>query len=140
VATSVGVEVFPINVRDAAEIERAVTEFGRSSNGGLIVTASALARRHRHLIIALASRHRLPAVYFARYFATAGGLISYGPIWSTSTGALRTTSTHPQGREAERTSRAVSSQISTGDQSQDRQGARPRRAAFVARPADEVIE
>jgi putative tryptophan/tyrosine transport system substrate-binding protein len=56
VATSVGVEVFPINVRDAAEIERAVTAFGRSSNGGLIVTASALAMRHRDLIIALATR------------------------------------------------------------------------------------
>jgi putative ABC transport system substrate-binding protein len=79
VATSVGVEVFPINVRDAAEIERAVTAFGRSSNGGLIVKASALAMRHRDLIIALATRLRLPGVYFARYFATAGGLISYGP-------------------------------------------------------------
>ena len=72
-------EVFPINVHDAAEIERAVTAFGRSSNGGLIVTASALATRHRDLIIALATRLRLPAVYSAGYFVTGGGLIGYGP-------------------------------------------------------------
>ena len=72
-------EVSPINVRDAGEIERAVMAFARSSNGGLIVTASTLASRHRDLIIALAAGHRLPAVYPFRYFATAGGLISYGP-------------------------------------------------------------
>ena len=64
VAPSVGVEVSPINVRDAGEIERAVTAFARSSNGGLIVTASALAVVHRDLIITLAARHKLPAVYF----------------------------------------------------------------------------
>jgi ABC-type uncharacterized transport system substrate-binding protein len=58
---------------------RAVTAFARSSNSGLIVTANALATRHRDLIIALAARHKLPAVYSARYFAAAGGLISYGP-------------------------------------------------------------
>ena len=69
----------PVDVRDAGEIERAVTAFARSSNGGLIVTASALATRHRDLIIALAARHRLPAVYPYRFFVTVGGLISYGP-------------------------------------------------------------
>ena len=79
VAPSVGVEVSPVNVRDAGEIERAVTAFARSPNGGLIVTASALAALHRDLIIALAARHKLPAVYYRRYFVTAGGLISYGP-------------------------------------------------------------
>ena len=79
VAPSLGVELSPVDVRDAGEIERAVTAFARSSNGGLIVTASALATRHRDLIIALAARHRLPAVYAYRYFVTAGGLISYGP-------------------------------------------------------------
>ena len=78
VAPSVGVEVIPINVRDATEIERAVTAFARSSTGGLIVTASALSVVHRDLIIALAARHKLPAVYFERFFVTAGGLISYG--------------------------------------------------------------
>ena len=78
VAPSVGVEVSPVNVRDAGEIERAVAAFARSSNGGLIVTTSALAVLHRDLIIALAARHKLPAVYYRRYFATSGGLISYG--------------------------------------------------------------
>src|SRR5262249_23792325 len=78
-APSFGVEVRPVGVRDADEIERAVTEFARSSNGGLIVTASTLAAVHRKLIIALAARHRLPAVYAVRFHATSGGLISYGP-------------------------------------------------------------
>jgi putative ABC transport system substrate-binding protein len=78
VAPSVGVNVSAINVRDAGEIERAVTAFARSPNGGLILTASALAVVHRELIIALAARHKLPAVYYRRYFATSGGLISYG--------------------------------------------------------------
>ena len=78
VAPSVGVEVRPVSVRDAAEIERAVTAFARSPNGGLIVTSSALTARHRELIIALAARHKLPTVYYRRYFVTTGGLISYG--------------------------------------------------------------
>ena len=78
-APSVGVEVSPVNVRDAGEIERAVAAFARASNGGLIVTASALAVVHRELIVALAARHKLPAVYYRRYFVTSGGLISYGP-------------------------------------------------------------
>src|SRR3984893_579342 len=79
VAPSFGVELSPVNVRDAAEIERAVTAFARSSNGGLIVTGSGLAPAHRDLIITLAARHKLPAVYYARYFVTDGGLLSYGP-------------------------------------------------------------
>ena len=66
-------------MRDAAEIERGVAAFARSSNGGLIVTASALAIVHRDLIVTLAARHKLPAVYFDRIFVTGGGLISYGP-------------------------------------------------------------
>jgi len=68
-----------VGVRDAGEIERAITAFARSSNGGLIVTGSPLTLVHRDLIITLAARHRLPAVYPFRYFATSGGLISYGP-------------------------------------------------------------
>ena len=79
VAPSVGVEVSPVNIRDAGEIERAVAAFARSANGGLIVTGSALAQLHRKLIITLAARHKLPAVYFERFFVTGGGLISYGP-------------------------------------------------------------
>ena len=86
------VEVSPVNVRDAGEIERAVAAFARSPNGGLIVTASALACVHRDLIITLAARHKLPAVYFRRFFVTGGGLISYGPISSTSSGARPATS------------------------------------------------
>jgi putative ABC transport system substrate-binding protein len=78
VSPSFGVELRPVDVRDAGEIERAVAAFARSPNGGLIVTGSALAVVHRDLLITLAARHRLPAVYYDRYFATAGGLISYG--------------------------------------------------------------
>ena len=78
VASAVGVEVSPVSVRDAGEIERAVGAFARSSNGGLIVTSSALTLRHRELIIALAARHKLPAVYYRRYFVSSGGLVSFG--------------------------------------------------------------
>jgi putative tryptophan/tyrosine transport system substrate-binding protein len=77
-ARSVGVDVSVINLRDAGEIERAVTAFARTSNGGLIVAASASASVQRNLIIELAARNRLPAVYFERVFVAGGGLISYG--------------------------------------------------------------
>jgi putative ABC transport system substrate-binding protein len=73
------VEVSPIDVRDATEIEHTVTAFATGPNGGLIVTAAALTVVHRDLIIALAARHRLPAVFPQRAFVTGGGLISYGP-------------------------------------------------------------
>ena len=76
---SFGVELSPIDVRDAGEIERDVVAFARESNGGLIVTGSSGAVVHRELIIMLATQHRLPAVYFSRFFVTSGGLISYGP-------------------------------------------------------------
>jgi putative ABC transport system substrate-binding protein len=65
-------------MRDADEIERAITAFARLPNGGLILTGSALAVVHRELIIALAARHKLPAVYYRRYYTSSGGLISYG--------------------------------------------------------------
>ena len=78
-ALSLGVELSPVNVRDANEIERAVTAFARGSNSGLIVTSSTLALVHRDLIIALAARYKLPAVYSQRAFTAGGGLISYGP-------------------------------------------------------------
>jgi putative tryptophan/tyrosine transport system substrate-binding protein len=79
VAPSLGVEVRPANVRDASEIERAIAALARSSDGGLIVTGSALAVVYREQIITLAARHRLPAVYFIRAFVEGGGLLSYGP-------------------------------------------------------------
>jgi putative ABC transport system substrate-binding protein len=79
VAPSFGVELSPVNLLDAGEIERAVAAFARSPNSGVIVTASTLAVIHRELIVTLAARHKLPAVYFARYFVIGRGLLSYGP-------------------------------------------------------------
>ncbi|MFZ0984655.1 MAG: ABC transporter substrate-binding protein [Pseudolabrys sp.] len=77
-APSCRMEVSPVNVRDASEIGRAATAFAQTPNGGLIVTGTPLAQLHRDLIISLAAKHRLPAVYFERFFVTDGGLISYG--------------------------------------------------------------
>jgi ABC-type uncharacterized transport system substrate-binding protein len=79
VAPSLGMEVTPVNVRDASEIERAVGAIARIPNGGLIVTPSGWASVHRELIVKLAAQHKLPAVYYGRYFVAGGGLISYGP-------------------------------------------------------------
>jgi putative tryptophan/tyrosine transport system substrate-binding protein len=79
VAPSMGVELSAVDVHDAGQIDGSVSAFAQSSNDGLIVTASALAARHRTAIITLAARHRLPAIYASRYFVNAGGLISYGP-------------------------------------------------------------
>jgi putative ABC transport system substrate-binding protein len=78
-APSLGVELRPVDVRDDGEIERALSLFAQSPNSGLIVTGSPLATSHRDIITALAARHRLPAVYYGRYYAAAGGLVSYGP-------------------------------------------------------------
>jgi putative ABC transport system substrate-binding protein len=78
-ASSVGVELSPVNVRDASEMERAIAVFARGSNGGLILTPGGLAFIHLDLIVTLAARHKLPAVYFSRPFVVAGGLASYGP-------------------------------------------------------------
>jgi putative ABC transport system substrate-binding protein len=79
VAPSVGIEVSAINMHDAREIEQDIAKFASSPNGGLILTGSALSVVHRDLVIALAAQHKLPAVYYRRYFVTSGGLISYGP-------------------------------------------------------------
>jgi putative ABC transport system substrate-binding protein len=79
VAPSLGFELTPINVRDAGEIERSIAAFARSTEGGLIVTGGPLSGLHRDLIIALAARHKLPAVFPERLYAATGGLISYGP-------------------------------------------------------------
>jgi len=78
-AGSLGIELSPVDVREAAEIERGVAAFARSSNGGVVVTASPSAAVHRELIVGMAARHQLPAVYPFRYFVSGGGLISYGP-------------------------------------------------------------
>jgi putative ABC transport system substrate-binding protein len=80
VAPSLGVELTPVGVRDAGEIEHAIAAFARGSNGGLILVGpTSSVQRHRDLIVALAARHRLPAVYANRLFVTGGGLISYAP-------------------------------------------------------------
>ena len=79
VAPALRVEIVPINVRDAGEIERGLADFARSGNGGLVPASSALALRHRDLIITLAAKHKLPAIYWERFFVTGGGLMSYGP-------------------------------------------------------------
>jgi len=79
VAPSLRVEVNPLNIRDAGEIEHAVAAFARAPNGGLILTSGGSAALHRNLIVTLAARHKLPAVYYERFFVAAGGLVSYGP-------------------------------------------------------------
>jgi putative ABC transport system substrate-binding protein len=81
VAPSVGIDVIPVNVSDATEIKRALAEFARLPNGGVIVTASASAVVHRDLIVALAASYKLPVVYFQGQFVGAGGLVSYGSDW-----------------------------------------------------------
>lgn len=77
-APSFGVELRPVNIRDPAEIERGIAAFAASSDGGIIVTGSPFAPTHRELIVTLATRHKLPAIYYERFFATNGGLMSYG--------------------------------------------------------------
>src|SRR5262245_24163064 len=79
VAPSIGIEVTPVNVADPSAIERAIADLSRSANGGLIVTGSGSAVTQRDLIVTLAARHKLPAIYYERAFVAAGGLISYGP-------------------------------------------------------------
>ena len=78
VAPSLKVDVIPVNMREASDLERDITAFARAPNGGLILTGSGLSLLHRDLIIALAARYKLPAIYYEQFFATAGGLISYG--------------------------------------------------------------
>jgi putative ABC transport system substrate-binding protein len=78
VAPSLKVDVLPVNMGEAADLERAIATFARSPNGGLILAGSGLAILHRDLIIALAARHKLPAIYYERFYAAAGGLVSYG--------------------------------------------------------------
>ena len=111
VAPSLGLEVSAINVREAGEIEQAVTAFARSSNGGLVVVASALATVQRALLIELAARHRLPAVYSERTFVAGGGLISYGADHRGVSARSRLCRSHPQGREASRPTGASADQV-----------------------------
>ena len=79
VAPPLRIEVNPVNTRDAAEIDRALGAFARAPNGGLIMTASGLSQLHRDLVVTLSAQHKLPAIYYERFYVSAGGLISYGP-------------------------------------------------------------
>ena len=132
---SLGVEVSPVDVRDAPEIEHAVTAFARSGNGGLIVTSSALASRYRDLIITLAARHKLPAVYGGRWFVTAGGLLSYAPDYVDQyRRAAGYVDRILKGEKPADLPVQAADQVRVGHQPQDRQDARPHRAAVAARP------
>jgi putative ABC transport system substrate-binding protein len=134
VAPSFGVELTPIGVRTADEIERSIAAFARSENGGVIVVGpTSSVQPHRNLIIALAARHRLPAVYSGTAWSKAGGLISYGPN-ALDQYRRRLRRSHPQRREARRPARAGADEVRTGDQSQDRKSARPRSATVAACP------
>ena len=136
VAPSFGVEVSPINVRDAGEIERAVAAFARGPNGGLIVTGSALAVLHRDLIITLAARHKLPAVYSDRYFVAAGGLISYGPDYLDKyRHAAGYVDRILKGEKPADLPVQAPTKYRAGHQPQDRQGARPRQCRRRCSPA-----
>jgi hypothetical protein len=122
-APSLRVEVNPVNMRDAGEIERAVVSFARSPNGGLIVTGGSAATFHRELIITLAARHKLPTVYWVRFFVDAGGLISYGPDvidqYRQAAGYV------DRILEIGRSAGGSADQVRAGDQPQDGQDARP---------------
>ena len=143
VAPSLGVELSPINMRDAGELERAVVAFARgglangasTSNGGLIVTGSALSLLHRELIIALAARHKLPAVYYRRYFVTSGGLVSYGyDLADQFRRAAGYVDRILKGEKPADLPVQAADQIRISDQPQDRKSARPRTASLAARP------
>jgi putative tryptophan/tyrosine transport system substrate-binding protein len=132
VAPSVGLEVIPMNVRDADDIEHAVAAFARGANDGLIVTGSGLAVLHRDLIVMLAARHKLPTVYYDRYFVAAGGLISYGPgyleIYRQAAGYVDRIL---KGEKPADLPVQAPDQVRAGDQPQDCEGARPR-SPFLA--------
>ena len=135
VAPSFGTEVVPVNVSDAAELQRAIEAFARSPNGGLIVTGSGLAVVRLGLIVELAARHKLPAVYYERSFVTAGGLISYGPdITDQYRQAAGYVDRILRGEKPAELPVQAAEQIRNGDQPQDRQSARPRSPADAARP------
>ncbi len=140
-AGSLGVEVSPVALRDAGGIEGALTAFAREPNGGLVVAVSALSQIHRELIVTLAARHRLPAVYPYRFFVTHGGLISYGPdvvdLYRRAAGYVDRIL---KGDEARRFAGAVADQVRAGDQPQDRQALGITVPLILQQRADEVIE
>ena len=135
VAPSLRVEVTPVNMRDAGEIERTVAAFAGSPNAGLIMTSGPNARLHRDLIITLAVRHKLPAVYPERSFVAAGGLISYGSDYIDQyRQAAGYVDRILKGEKPADLPVQAPTKYELGDQPQDREGARHRGAADAARP------
>ncbi len=133
-APSLRVEVNPVGMRDAGEIERSVAAFARSPNGGLIVTASGSANVHRNLIVTLAARHKLPAVYYERFFAAGGGLVSYGPDYVDQfRRAAGYVDRILKGEKPADLPIQTPTKYQTRAQPQDRQGSWPRSAANGAR-------
>ena len=137
VAPAFGVELTPIGVHDAEEIERGIAAFARGPNDGLIMVGPpSSAQRHRDVIVTLAARHRLPAVYPVRYFVD---VRRPDLLWARHRRPVsprrRLRRPHPQGREARRPAGTGADQVRAGHQSQDRQGARPRRAPHRCSPA-----
>ena len=125
VAPSVGVDVSPVNLSDASEIEHSVAAFAHSANGGMILTASALSAIHRDLIITLADRYKLPAVYGERSYVAGGGLVSYGPNFIDQyrhAAGMSTASSRARSPADLPVRRRPSTNL---HQSQDRKGARP---------------
>ena len=140
-APSFRVELTTVDVRDAAESSAPSTAFAHYPNGGLIVRPDPVTQGYRNLIIAIAARHRLPAVYAFRSLRQGGGLISYGPRSARPVPARgRYVDRILQGRKAGRPSGATADQVRAGDQPQDRQSARPRNPPNLLARADEVIE
>ena len=134
-APSLGVEATPVNVRDDGDIERDIAAFARLPNGGLIVTASALAAVHRDFLVTVAARHKLPAVYYERNFVAGGGLISYGPdLIDQYRRAAGYVDRILKGEKPADLPVQAPIKYETGDQSQDRESAGPHRAAIGARP------
>ena len=126
VAPSLRVEVTPVDMRDASEIEGAVAAFARAPNGGLILTGGAAGVRYRDLTVTLAAKHKLPAIYFERIFAAAGGLVSYGPD---NLDAFRRAADYVdrilKGEKPADLPVQAPTKYRAGDQPQDRQGTRP---------------
>ena len=132
-AASFAVEAIAAPVRDTSELESVIATHARAPNGGLIVMTDTFTTAHRMEIISLADRHRLPALYPYRFFTELGGLLSYGSD-RPDFGARDLCRSHPQGREAERTSRPGPGQVRACNQSQDRNGDRPHHSAHTPAP------
>ncbi len=139
-APALGVEVFPINVRDLADAELGVAAFARRGGTGMIVTATALTVFHREQIVALAKQHKLPTVYPHTDFIASGGLVCMGPIFPSICDKPQAMSTASSRAKACRPAGAGADQVRAGNQPQDLQGAWPGSAPMLLARADKVVE